>query len=327
MRRSGIALLIALLFIITLMALAAVFMKLSREAFERIHSQQSMLANIAMLHDLKEEVVGPLVDLADRAAKESCQLAENEASCIQEVKQIIFESLYQLPLSFAHEGTRTLLTCSPTGTHLDINRLRLEQNATNPEVNTPAHFRRTHFERFLQDRYRLYATWQFLELLDFVFDTTGEINAYLQNDNRLFVSDNRYYRGAILDERHFYQLVQDYVLLSHDEGALEVPWQEFLLFGAPTDRLQLTRLSPKSCELSFWGDLRVCESEVPFETREDLMSLSNEANLTVHHFNIHTAFNPVMQCRVLWQSGRLSHTYFFDYHLDEKALRGFSIGY
>ncbi len=301
-------------------------MQLSREAFESAHAQQTQLANIAMLSDIRHEVVGPLVEMAVQSAEQSCELASDRVACVQEVKAAIFAGIYNLPLSFTHEETRTLLTCAPKGQRINVNQLKLDQNATEAEQNAPAHFRRTRFERYLQEEHGLYATWQLLELLDFVFDRSGEVNAYLANDERLFVADSRFYRGAILDERHFFQVVRDYALLSHDEQALEIPWERFLSFSDATTRLDFDHLQPEACAIAFWDDPRICEAEEPlFGSREEMMALSQESNLSVHHFNVHTGYNPMMACRVLWQSGPLSHTYHFAFDIDRQQLLEFSI--
>jgi hypothetical protein len=324
--RKGIALLIALLFIITLTGLAAIFMQLSREAFESAHAQKTRLSTLAMLSDIKSEVIGPLVERAIEGARVSCELTSEPAACQREVKAAIFGSIYNLPLSFVHEGERTLLTCEPAGSRLDINRLRLEQNASNEAANAAAHHRRTRFERFLQEEYRLYATWQFLELLDFVFDTTGEVNAYLANDERLFVAGDRFYRGAVLDERHFYQIVRDYVLLSHDEQALEVPWGDFLSFDVPTKQIDFDHIAPEACALIYGSDAPpLCEASVPYGTIGELKAYSQESNLSTHHFDLQLGYNPIMSCRVRWQSGEVIHTYRFAYDIDNQRLYNFSI--
>lgn len=324
--RKGIALLIALLFIITLSALAAIFMQLSKEAYESAHAQKTQLSTLAMLSAIKHEVVGPLVDRALGGAEESCQLASEPGACEREVKAAIFGGIYNLPLSFVHEGERTLLTCSPGGTRVDINRLKRDHNASNASANAATHHRRTRFERYLQEEHGLYATWQLMELLDFVFDTSGEVNPYLGNDERLFVADDRFYRGAVLDVRHFYQIVRDYVLLSHDEEALKVPWEDFLSFDTSTERIDFDHIAPEACALIYGADAAtLCEDTALYEELQELKSYSEESNLSTNHFDLQLGYNPIMTCRVRWQSGEVIHTYRFAYDIDNQKLYGFSI--
>lgn len=327
MNRSGVALLITLLFIAAMMALAATFFALSNRAFSRVAEREATVQTHALLYELKHHVIGDLIDYAKAQTEPLCVAASDQAGCRQEMLATVFDGFYGLPLTVQTGPAVTVLSCQPAGTQIDINSLKLPGEANASAAATAVHYRRTKVERYLQETHRLYATWQLLELLDFVFDTTGQRYAYLKNDNRLNIARDRFERGRIGSLRQLRAIVEDYALLSNDHAALEVPWEKLFAFESLTPSLDFDHLAPEACAIAFAQTPGACEQVGLRATRESIETLSAETNSSITHFNMRFGYNPVLDCRVSYHSGGNRHVFTFGYDADHKRLSGFSMGF
>ena len=325
MRRSGVALLITLLFIAAMMGLATLFFSLTNRAFSRVAEREATLQANTLLFNLKHEVVGELIDYAKTQAVAVCAVASDKAGCQRETMGVIMDSFYGLPLTLQTGRANTVLSCNPAGTRIDINTLKLPEDANVSAADV--HYRRTQVERYLQDRYRLYASWQFFELLDFVFDKTGEKYAYLKNDTRLNIADNRFERGRIGSLRRLRAIVEDYVLLSNDQNALTVPWGDLFAFESLKTGLDFDHLSKEACEIAFAQTPAACEMVGLKLPREEISRLSDEANASIAHFKIGFGYNPVLDCQVNYRVGDRQHRFGFGYDAETTRLFGFTMGF
>lgn len=324
MRRRGVALLITLVFIAAMMALAAVFFGLSKRAFERVADREATLQTGTLLFELKNEVLGELINYAKTQAENGCAAASDKEGCKRDTMAAVFETFYGLPLTLQTGPSTTVLSCQPAQTKIDINTLKVPADTN---ASAAVHFRRTLVERFLQERYRLYATWQLLELMDFVFDESGTKYGYLKNDERLNIASDRFEKGRIGTARQLRAIVEDYVLLSHDQDALKVPWEDLFVYESLRTQIDFNHLDATGCELIFTGVPGACDrvGESPLEA--DIAALSSEANATIAHFNIAFGYNPVLDCRVNHRRGENSYRFDFGYDADSNRLFNFAMGF
>lgn len=324
MNRSGVALLITLVFIAAMMALTAVFFGLSGRAFERVNEREATLQTNALLFDLKHEVVGELIGYARTRAETVCAAASDKAGCERETMAAILDGFYGLPLTLQTGSAATVLSCLPAGTAIDINSLKLPADSKTPAADV--HYRRTKVERHLQDVHRLYATWQLFELLDYVFDETEQRYPYLKNDTRLNIAADRFERGRIGSPRQLRAIIEDYALLSNDNAALEVPWEELFVFEGLKTGLDFDHLSQTACRIVFAQTPSACERIGQYPAATEISALSQEANASIRHFLMTFGYNPVLDCRVTYRNGENNHRFSFGYNADSGRLFGFKMG-
>lgn len=325
MNRRGVALLIALVFIAAMLSFAALFFARTNRALERVAARDAAIQINSILFHLSNSVLGELVKTAKSEAGAICALAEDKNDCENEALFEIYKIFYALPLAFKTGGAYVNVNCSPSGTKLNINALKTPDGVDETKRDSPIFRVRDRVDRFLRDRYGLYASWQFFELLDFVFDTSGEKNAYLQNDKRLNVAKPYMERGRIGSLRRLREIAEDYAALSRDEAALNIPWDRFFEFDSPNAALDYNYMEQASCEIVFYDMPNACDRSDERTSQNDLIARYGDANQTINDFSVKFDFNPMLSCKINYSSGKQTFGYAFYYDVENRKLSGFRI--
>ncbi|MDR3347475.1 MAG: hypothetical protein LBN32_02565 [Helicobacteraceae bacterium] len=334
MNRRAIALLITLVFILGMLAFAAIFFARTSRALERENTRAAMVGANAFLYGLSNEMLSSLALSAKNNAQNACLLAKDKNKCIDDFLKAAFDLLYTMPLAITIGGAEATALCSSAQTKIDINALKLPLGDAR---DTPTHRRRLAVERYLSERYRLYSLWQLYELIDFVFDTSGTQYAYLQNDKRLNVSNDRFERGRIGSLRAFEQIVEDYAMITHDRAALEVPWEEIFAFKSLRSQLDFRHLDEASCRIIFADNSFACDrlneensrqidiNSLPNFSAQDIQRIQDSSAEAISDFGVSFNHNPIMDCNARYINGKHVAQFAFAYDFERRALFDFRI--
>ncbi|MDR2033719.1 MAG: hypothetical protein LBP89_03710 [Helicobacteraceae bacterium] len=326
MKRRAVALLITLVFIAAALGFAALFFTRTNRAVERVVASESTLEINALLYYLAHSAIKELVKTAKRQAVAICAIAENKKSCQEKVMIEIYDIFYSLPLAFQIGKNYVNIRCSPSGTKPNINLLKIPDGVSEQDRDHIAFRRRDRTEQFLRDRYRLYASWQFFELLDFTFDTSGEKNAYLKNDKRLNVAKPNIERGRIGSPRQLYAIAQDYAILTQDESVLSIPWETLFSYESPNDLIDFNNMDREACKLVFHNMNGACDRfNDERVSQEDLTRRYIDANQTINDFSLTFGFNSSLLCNINYAVGKKNFRYSFYYDTNAEKLNGFRI--
>lgn len=315
--RSAVALLITMIFIVAILATVGGYFAYANRAFERSGKLEELVQTNVILRDLKSGLLAELADLAKKSVESSCEVAENKNQCKSETLAAILDGFYGLPLSFPVGKKEAVITCLPAGTKLDINMLN-SANDYNRSI-----FLKTKVDRYFQDEYRLYASWQFFELLEFVFDKSEERFGYLKNDERLASASLP--KGAVRSIRDLKKIAKDYEILTNDRSINDIPFEEIFVFESKRDRFSFDYMEKTSCQIAFGKYSPVCELLGKKATFDDVDASDSEAGAVIKNLKIDFGYNPVLDCRVTFRSDGLSNSYGFIFDIDNKTLDRFTI--
>ncbi|MDR1452206.1 MAG: hypothetical protein LBI57_07775 [Helicobacteraceae bacterium] len=325
MNRRAVALLIALVFIAAMLGFAALFFQRTNRAFARVAQRDAAIQTNSILFHLSNSVLGELVQAAKSEANAICALAEDKNDCREKALIEIYKVFYSLPLAFETGGAYTNVKCSPAGLKLNINSLKIPDGIDDNNRNQPVFRIRDRVDRFLRDRYGLYASWQLFELMDFVFDANGTKNVYLGKDTRLNVAKPNMERGRIGSLQKLRAIAEDYVALAKDESVFAIPWDQFFEFESPVAALDYNYMDQKACELAFYDTPGACDRRDEWTYEADLIARFSDANQTINDFSVKFGFNPSMSCRVNYTSGANVFGYAFYYDANSRKLSGFRV--
>ncbi|MDR0746504.1 MAG: hypothetical protein LBE89_01285 [Helicobacteraceae bacterium] len=329
--KRGIALLITLLFLIAMFGFAALFFARSGRALARENAQQAAVSANQLLFQVSNEVLKPLTTALYKNAESICAIDEDKAKCKENFLVEAFNIFYQLPISLEAGGAVTILHCQAAQRAFDINLLKLPPGAltSGGHANDPVFRRIELFERYLTQKHGIYAAWQFIELLGFVFDTTGEQYPHLGNDKRLNVSNPHFERGRIGSLRNLMLIVDDYATLTRDERARKVPWERIFAFESLRGRIDFRHLNKESCEMIFFDDVSVCDligkerDIADYRVTEQL--INTRLQYIIGDFAIDFGHNPVLECTIRYQRGADISLFSFAYDTSRNALFKFRI--
>lgn len=310
-----------MIFIVAILSTVALYFGFTSRAFARTSQLENMVQTNLIIKDLKSGLLKELSSVAKTTATDLCATADDKSSCESDTLRAILDSFYGLPLSFSIGTKEAVLSCLPAQTKIDINTLKVADQTRDEKV----HFRRKMVERYLQDEYKLYASWQFFELLDFVFDENGTKFGYLKNDDRLNVADDSFALGAINSYRSLQKIASDYATITSDKSALNVPFDELFVFESARNRLDFDHLDQKACDIIFGKASPVCDLVGKKATFDDVISLSSDANLSIYNFLVDFGYNPILDCKASFRSRDKSESYSFVFDIDRGELDSFKI--
>jgi hypothetical protein len=312
--KRGVALLITLLFLIAMFGFAALFFARSGRSLARENAQETAISANQMLFQVSNEMLKPLTAALYKNAESICAIYEDKAECREDFLIEAFNILYQMPISLEAGGAVITLNCQAAQRAFDINLLKLPTDALigGGHANDPIFRRIELLERYLTQKHGVYAAWQFIELLGFVFDTTtGEQYPHLRNDKRLNVSSPRFERGRIGSLRNLMLIVDDYTMLTRDEAAKKVPWGRIFAFESLRGKISFRHLNKESCEMIFFDDASVCEL---LGKERDTEQLIDPRLLVISDFAIDFGHNPVLECTMRYQRGANASLFSFAYN-------------
>ncbi|GHV03161.1 hypothetical protein AGMMS50229_01470 [Campylobacterota bacterium] len=320
--RRGVALLITMVFVIALFGFATIFMARTNSAFKREESRMTAIGANAALFDLSNEVVGSLSRSLKTTAESACTLTDDKNDCQEKFMSVALDMFYRLPLALELGDAGVLLNCKSAQRQIDINTLKLPPQ---PQQNDPALLRRETIQRYLQDNYRLYSSWQLFELFDFVFDTSGVALTHIKNDKRLNVSSDRFEHGRIGSLRALKLIAEDYELLTHDDGVRDVIWEEIFAFDSHRAQIAFRYMDETTCKLIFSTNANSCDYLGVETTTSEQNSIINYSKEAIAAFSVSFTHNPILSCQVNYSGGRSETKMSFIYDVDKQESAFFTI--
>lgn len=320
--RRGIALLITIMFVAAMMLFASFFFERTARALKMVNDRQNALETNVLLFELANKVLPPLVDSAKQNAQDYCLLADDKKACQDDVLGAIYDVFYSLPITILINDYTAALACRPYGTMIDINSLKVPSSA---KEDDPVYKRREIVERYLQEKYRLHSVWQLYELLDFVFDDTGERFSHLRNDRRLNVSNTRFEHSFIGSKLTLTKIMADYALLTHETTMAAIDWEKIFVFDAINAPIDFKHLTDETCAMIFGSSNSECrerDQEMTTQVEQMIRTRSPEA---VSAFGVQFGINNRFDCRV--RIGNAQTQYRFLYDADSKKLSNFNMPY
>lgn len=303
-----------MIFIIAILGTVAIYFGFTNRAFARSHALEEMIQTNVIMVDLKNGVLSDLAQFAVSSAENACEMADDKQLCKSDTLSAVLDGFYGLPLSFALGQKEVVLSCLPAQTKIDINWL----NETKDQNRS--HFLHNQIERFLQEEYRLYASWQFFELASFLFDKRF---GYLENDERLATPSLP--KGAIRSIRDLKKIAHDYEILTGDSAIKTIPFDEIFSFETKRNQLNFDYLDKNSCFIAFGKNSAVCDLVGKKATKEDVLAISSEAEMVIKNMKIDFGYNPILDCRVSFRKDNISNSYGFVFDINSKNLANFTI--
>ncbi|MDR2905118.1 MAG: hypothetical protein LBU73_04090 [Helicobacteraceae bacterium] len=325
--KKGAALIISMVFILLMLSFAAVFYNRTSTAFARASAKDAAISANTLLFSFAKSALDELIRTIKTEAVAFCSFVEDKSGCQEEILIEAFDILYKIPIFLDIGGWHISIACAPQGLKVDINSLKIEPKSDLSDRANPIVRRREIVEKFLRNEYKLYSSWQFFELLDFVFDTTSQVNSYLRGDTRLNITNPTLERGRISSPRVLRLIARDYAARTHDEAALKIEWEDIFTFENPGGKIDFNNMSKESCEMLFYDMPDLCARNPERRARyEDLTTRFRDANETIADFNLFFGFNPKLNCRVAYrsQNADLKYSFYYDSNLGE--VSGFVIG-
>ncbi|GHS87039.1 hypothetical protein FACS189487_02410 [Campylobacterota bacterium] len=323
---SGAALLITMVFIVLMLSFAAIFYERTTNAIARSTAQSAASAANSLLYSFAKSALDELTQTIKKETDALCRLDSDPNNCRETILIESFDYIYKLPIFFDLGGFHVSIACSPQGLKADINSLKIEDNIDETNRDQPVFRRRDAVESYLRDTYHLYSSWQFFELLDFVFDSSGRRNGYLRNDTRLNISNPSLERGRVSSARVLRMIAQDYVVRTHDEAALKIDWDALFDYELPSGKIDFNNMAQESCEMVFSDMPTVCDrSGEERVKREDITTRFSQSEKTIGDFGLIFGFNPNLSCRVTYQNDKARLGFSFYYNSENGQLHGLKI--